>query len=512
MPIKGSAMRKYLVGFLAMLALFIAPVAQAQLLTQIPWSTGYGGTGFSSYTIGDILYADTATSLAKLVSPATGQIITSGGAGVAPAWSGSPSLTTSLTAPLLIGGTAVGSTLTMKSTTAVGTTDAIIFQVGSNGATEAARFTHTGNMGIGIAAPNASTKLHIDVVESPPSINVPLRVSSTYTLTGDSAGTVYGVFSGPTLNLGGFNATNSSASVHAFQTIATITGTGTATAVDAMAVQVNNSGAGTLTDGHGILINSFGNSGGGVFTSAYGIRVNNSFTAAANNYAFRSDIPAGANRWNLHMNGTAQNYLAGRLGVGIAVPTALVELSDTAATGTVVPAYQVTNAAHTALTASAERFDTNFNSARTVQWATGALTTQRFNVFQAPTIGFVGASTVTDTCTLCVTGAPVSGTNTTLASTHGLLIQAGAVTAATNAFGITANAPTGGTTNYAAQFKGEVLLGSVIFTGLGTPANGTITFCSDCDAPTLVDSTCTHAGGQTGSFAVRVNGAWKCIS
>lgn len=45
-----------------------------------------GGTGFSSYTAGDILYADTTTSLAKLIDAATGNALISGGAGVAPSW------------------------------------------------------------------------------------------------------------------------------------------------------------------------------------------------------------------------------------------------------------------------------------------------------------------------------------------------------------------------------------------------------------------------------------------
>ena len=46
----------------------------------------YGGTGFSSYAIGDLLYADTTTTLAKLPDVATGNALLSGGVGVAPSW------------------------------------------------------------------------------------------------------------------------------------------------------------------------------------------------------------------------------------------------------------------------------------------------------------------------------------------------------------------------------------------------------------------------------------------
>lgn len=45
-----------------------------------------GGTGQSSYAVGDLLYADTTTSLAKLADVATGNVLLSGGVGAAPAW------------------------------------------------------------------------------------------------------------------------------------------------------------------------------------------------------------------------------------------------------------------------------------------------------------------------------------------------------------------------------------------------------------------------------------------
>ncbi len=58
----------------------------------------------------------------------------------------------------------------------------------------------------------------------------------------------------------------------------------------------------------------------------------------------------------------------------------------------------------------------------------------------------------------------------------------------------------------------QVLFGVCTFANLGTPANGSFAYCSDCDAPTLVDSTCTSAGAKTGSFAARVNATWKCFT
>jgi hypothetical protein len=55
--------------------------------SSTPLAATSGGTGFASYTIGDLLYADTATSLAKLSDVAVGKVLKSGGVGVAPSWS-----------------------------------------------------------------------------------------------------------------------------------------------------------------------------------------------------------------------------------------------------------------------------------------------------------------------------------------------------------------------------------------------------------------------------------------
>jgi hypothetical protein len=87
----------------------------------------------------------------------------------------------------------------------------------------------------------------------------------------------------------------------------------------------------------------------------------------------------------------------------------------------------LTEAAHTGLTASTEYLSVNFNMAATIQHATGALTTQRAAVFQAPTYSFVGASTITTAATLAVTGAPVAGTNATITNNYSFWVQGGMV-------------------------------------------------------------------------------------
>jgi hypothetical protein len=66
------------------------------------------GTGFSSYAVGDVLYADTTTSLAKLADVATGNALISGGVTTAPSW-GKIGLTTHVSGTLGVtnGGTGV---------------------------------------------------------------------------------------------------------------------------------------------------------------------------------------------------------------------------------------------------------------------------------------------------------------------------------------------------------------------------------------------------------------------
>jgi hypothetical protein len=65
-----------------------------------------GGTGQTSYAVGDLIYADTTTTLAKLPDVATGNALISGGVNTAPAW-GKIGLTTHVSGvlPVANGGT-----------------------------------------------------------------------------------------------------------------------------------------------------------------------------------------------------------------------------------------------------------------------------------------------------------------------------------------------------------------------------------------------------------------------
>jgi hypothetical protein len=68
-----------------------------------------GGTGQSSYAVGDIVYASTTTALSKLADVATGNALISGGVGVAPSY-GKIGLTTHVSGTLAVGNGGTGVT------------------------------------------------------------------------------------------------------------------------------------------------------------------------------------------------------------------------------------------------------------------------------------------------------------------------------------------------------------------------------------------------------------------
>jgi hypothetical protein len=93
---------------------FTLPNADATILTSNAAVTvAQGGTGLTTYAIGDLLYASTDTTLARLADIATGNALISGGVGAAPAW-GKIGLSTHVTGNLpttnLNGGTGASNT------------------------------------------------------------------------------------------------------------------------------------------------------------------------------------------------------------------------------------------------------------------------------------------------------------------------------------------------------------------------------------------------------------------
>lgn len=167
--LSGAATFSGAITFSNAIALGTPASGVATNLTSIPAANLL----IASQAIGDILYASSATAWTRLADVATGSVLTSGGITTAPVYSAAPTLTTSLTTPLVIGGTGTTSPLTLKTTTGIGTTNAdMIFQVGNNGATEAMRILNSGVIGIRNASPTWNIAASTGLVDIGGSANV----------------------------------------------------------------------------------------------------------------------------------------------------------------------------------------------------------------------------------------------------------------------------------------------------------------------------------------------------
>jgi hypothetical protein len=85
----------------------------------------------------------------------------------------------------------------------------------------------------------------------------------------------------------------------------------------------------------------------------------------------------------------------------------------------------ITGNAHTNLAASTENVLLDIDLSATVDFDSGALTTQRAFRVQAPTYSFDGASTITNAATLYIDAAPTAGTNATITNSYALWVDAG---------------------------------------------------------------------------------------
>lgn len=164
---------------------------------------------------------------------------------------------------------------------------------------------------------------------------------------------------------------------------------------------------------------------GGIFTSITGgtssnfvFNTNMTASSSGTDFTFTSNsVRTAGNLFTIQNNLTTRRAYAYHGGVTMT--------QGIAASGT-AQMMVLNGGAHTSQTLSTEIPFVDVNQG-TVQWATGALTTQRNYLFRAPTLAFVGASTVTSTATVAIDNQPQVGTNATLTNAYALWVQAGAV-------------------------------------------------------------------------------------
>ena len=278
-----------------------------------------GGTGQSSYAVGDLLYANTTTTLAKLADVATGNALISGGVGVAPSYgkigltthvsgtlpvaNGGTGDTTYTNGQLLIGNT-TGNTLT-KSTLTAGS--GVTITNGTGSITISA--SGSGGDVVGPASATDNAIARFDLTTGKLIQNSAVYISDTGTVgIGSTPLTQVGLYvsrsiTGATIAWNaashGSVASDVTAQAYGFDTlIGTAASAFTLSALTHYSARANTFGAGSAV------------------TTQIGFGVESSLTGATNNYGFYGNIASSANRWNLYMNGTAENYLAGNLKVG----------------------------------------------------------------------------------------------------------------------------------------------------------------------------------------------------
>lgn len=147
----------------------------------------YGGTGLTSYTVGDLLYADTTTSLAKLADVVVGNALISGGVGTAPSW-GKIGLTTHVSGTLGVANGGTGAATLTGYVYGNGTGPFTASTSIPNGATTAT----SANTASAIVARDASGNFSAGTITAALSGNASTATSATTAtnLAGGSVGTI----------------------------------------------------------------------------------------------------------------------------------------------------------------------------------------------------------------------------------------------------------------------------------------------------------------------------------
>ena len=161
---------------------------------------------------------------------------------------------------------------------------------------------------------------------------------------------------------------------------------------------------GTLTDSIGLGV--YQGTYSGTVTNNYGVFVAGSLTGGVNNFGFFGDIAAGANRYNLYMNGTADNYIAGSLGLG-AAPVAGINLFLSKNITGAVNSYTTYN--NSTIQSDVTTTGTAFYTALSTAAASFNLTSLRHYVATQATIGL--GSTVTEQIGFLVNSSLIGATN-----------------------------------------------------------------------------------------------------
>ncbi len=235
--------------------------------------------------------------------------------------------------------------------------------------------------------------------------------------------------------------------------------TGIVTQASAFRGQVSNQVGGTITTGWGLLLGAPSNPSGtfttyegvrvtlptsGTFTTVRGIYITDPTATITTTNAIRTDggniiLNDNGGAWDVRIetdnvtnafsvDGTNDSVAMGRT----TNTTSFFGVTQPAAASGVKRMMDCIAGAHTGLTASTEVQDVYFDLSRTVNWASGAIATQRAFFVDAPTYSVTAgvSQVITTAATFAISGPPVAaGDGTTITNSYAFWVQTGRIVA-----------------------------------------------------------------------------------
>lgn len=111
--------------------------------------------------------------------------------------------------------------------------------------------------------------------------------------------------------------------------VSNITGTsGSTSAINGLAAEVGTAAAAfTVADLSGLVVQNASKGAGSTITNQHGVKIADQ-TQGTNNYGITSLVSSGTDKWNIYASGTAANYFAGNVGIGVASPGVKLDIKQ----------------------------------------------------------------------------------------------------------------------------------------------------------------------------------------